>query len=178
MGPSPGAGEEEVQLRNRQHEIVADLGRRALAGDDPDWLMHDAAAVLADTLDAAYVGIFTLTRDGDRLQLREGVGWREGEGPEDGPSHREHLGGPVLAQGRAVVFGAAEEPIPHTDRLVRHGVETGIADLIDEAERVEPDPEAMFHHVYAERTPRIRAQQAQLRELRERYGDDELCRDE
>jgi len=61
---------------------------------------------------------------------------------------------------------------------IEQRVEDEIATLIDGAEQVEPDPETMFDHVYAERTPRIRDQQAQLRELRERHGDDGLLRDE
>ena len=57
-------------------------------------------------------------------------------------------------------------------------IEDEIAGLIDEAEKVEPDPNDMFQRVYEGRTPRIREQQAQLQELRERHGDDELLRDE
>ena len=92
MGPSSGAGEEDVQLWNRQHRIVADLGRRALEGDDPGWLMHDACAALADTLDSPFAGVFELTPDGHRLRMREGVGWHEGEGPVGGPAEPERLG--------------------------------------------------------------------------------------
>jgi pyruvate dehydrogenase E1 component alpha subunit len=61
---------------------------------------------------------------------------------------------------------------------MKERIEDQIAGLIDEAEKVEPDPDGMFQRVYGEQTPRIREQQAQLRELRERHGDDELLRDE
>ena len=57
-------------------------------------------------------------------------------------------------------------------------IEDEIAGMIDEAEKVEPDPDDMFERVYEGQTPRIREQQAQLQELRERHGDDELLRDE
>ncbi len=53
-----------------------------------------------------------------------------------------------------------------------------VASLIDEAEQVEPDPEAMFERVYEKPTPRIQEQRTQLRKLRERHGDDKLLRDE
>jgi pyruvate dehydrogenase E1 component alpha subunit len=66
------------------------------------------------------------------------------------------------------------------DRLERidERVENGVADLIDHAEAFESDPERMFDHVYADPTPRVRAQRDHLQNLRERHGDDELLREE
>ena len=53
-----------------------------------------------------------------------------------------------------------------------------IAELVDAAEAVEPDPSAMFEHVYADTPPRVRERQEHLEELRRRHGDDALTRDE
>ncbi|WP_235853552.1 pyruvate dehydrogenase (acetyl-transferring) E1 component subunit alpha [Halosimplex salinum] len=53
-----------------------------------------------------------------------------------------------------------------------------VADLIEGAEAYEPDVDDWFEHAYAEPTPRVREDQAYLRALRERHGDDALLRDE
>ena len=46
-----------------------------------------------------------------------------------------------------------------------------VADAVDRAEAARDDPEAMFEHVYAEPTADLERQRAELRRLRERYGD-------
>ncbi len=50
-------------------------------------------------------------------------------------------------------------------------VEDRLADAVERAEARETDPDAAFEHVYAEPTPAIEDQQAELRRLREEYGD-------
>ena len=53
-----------------------------------------------------------------------------------------------------------------------------VADLIEAAEEYEPEVDEWFDHAYETATPRVREQQAYLRRLRERHGDDALLRDE
>jgi pyruvate dehydrogenase E1 component alpha subunit len=47
-----------------------------------------------------------------------------------------------------------------------------VADAVERAEAAEGDPDAMFEHVYAEPTPDLERQRAELGRLRERYGDE------
>jgi pyruvate dehydrogenase E1 component alpha subunit len=54
-------------------------------------------------------------------------------------------------------------------------VETQIAEAIDQAESHETDPDAIFEHVYETPPDRLERQRAELRELREKYGDGEFA---
>jgi pyruvate dehydrogenase E1 component alpha subunit len=47
-----------------------------------------------------------------------------------------------------------------------------VADAVDRTEATRDDPDAMFEHVYAEPTPDLERQRADLQRLRERYGDE------
>jgi pyruvate dehydrogenase E1 component alpha subunit len=47
-----------------------------------------------------------------------------------------------------------------------------VDDAVDRAEAATDDPDAMFDHVYEEPTPDLTRQRADLRRLRERYGDE------
>ncbi|THE64235.1 GAF domain-containing protein [Salinadaptatus halalkaliphilus] len=58
----------------RRQEIVAKLGQQALETDDIDQLLSDAVAVVAETLEVEYVGIFEVADD--TVCLRAGVGWQ------------------------------------------------------------------------------------------------------
>jgi len=57
------------------------------------------------------------------------------------------------------------------DDAIQTEIEDTVARAIDEAEAYEPDPESMFEHVYAEKTPRLKGQTEYLRELREHHGE-------
>lgn len=86
----------------------------------------------------------------------------------------------------------AYDPIPRYEAFLRERglvddeqigsmdsrIEDQVATMIDEAEQVSPDPDHMFERPYAQMLPRVREQQAELQELRDRHGDDELLRDE
>jgi pyruvate dehydrogenase E1 component alpha subunit len=56
-------------------------------------------------------------------------------------------------------------------------VDERVADAVDRAESLEARPEGMFDHVYAERTPRLERQHAELERLRDDLGDDAFHRD-
>jgi len=66
------------------------------------------------------------------------------------------------------------------DRIdeIEDRIETIVAAAIEDAESVEGDPLSMFDHVFAEQSPRLAEQQAELAAVRERHGDDVLTRDE
>jgi pyruvate dehydrogenase E1 component alpha subunit len=81
----------------------------------------------------------------------------------------------------------AKDPIPRLESYLRSqgvldddrieaiqaSVEDEVADAIDEAEATaDPDPQSMFDHVYAEKTPELREQAERFAQLREKHGDD------
>ncbi|MFC7058774.1 pyruvate dehydrogenase (acetyl-transferring) E1 component subunit alpha [Halovenus salina] len=51
-------------------------------------------------------------------------------------------------------------------------VDGRIENAIEEAESLESDPDDIFEHVYGETPDRLQAQRDELRELREKYGDE------
>ena len=69
--------EQVLRLRALQQEAVADLSQRALIWNDLSFLMQEAVATVATTLDVERCGILELVSDDQELSLREGVGLRE-----------------------------------------------------------------------------------------------------
>ncbi|NHN46291.1 PAS domain S-box protein [Halostella sp. JP-L12] len=72
---SPSPSEAELEARVRQQEIVAELGQRALEAEPLDELLRDAAALVAETLNAEYCRVLELLPDGEAFLLRQGAGW-------------------------------------------------------------------------------------------------------
>ncbi|WP_254762109.1 pyruvate dehydrogenase (acetyl-transferring) E1 component subunit alpha [Natrinema marinum] len=72
------------------------------------------------------------------------------------------------------------EGVLDDDRIetVEAEIEETIATLVERAEAVEGDPAEMFEYTYAEPTPRLEEQRADLERLRETHGDDALLEDE
>ena len=61
---------------------------------------------------------------------------------------------------------------------VEDDVEETVAGAIERAEAVEPDPENVFEHTFAELPPALREQREYLRALQERHGEDALLESE
>jgi PAS domain S-box-containing protein len=96
--------EEERDRRTREQALVAELGQRALAGEDVQSVMDGACEVVASALDLPSVGIAEVVDDGAGLRLRAGVGWREGAvGTAWGGPGRTSLVGYTLRVGEPVV---------------------------------------------------------------------------
>ncbi|MBZ6496344.1 PAS domain S-box protein [Haloterrigena longa] len=72
------AREHELHQRAQQQRVVAELGQLALETDDLDELMAEATRQVAAVLDTDYCKILDLDDGGERLVLRQGVGWRDG----------------------------------------------------------------------------------------------------
>ncbi|MFB2969421.1 PAS domain S-box protein [Aerosakkonema sp. BLCC-F183] len=70
--------EEELRVRNREQQAIAQIGQRALAGSNLDTLMEEAVNVIAQTLEVEYCKVLELLPEGDALLLRAGVGWQPG----------------------------------------------------------------------------------------------------
>jgi PAS domain S-box-containing protein len=110
----------------RQQEAVAGLGQRALAGEQMQVLMQEAARLLADVLDADLVEILELQPGRERFALRGAWGW-DGD-PPDVPVAGS-LAGESLDRGAPVVVrDTAAEPAHGAGLLLEvHGVVSGLA---------------------------------------------------
>jgi PAS domain S-box-containing protein len=93
---APSSTDPDVPTRVRRQEVVAELGQRALECDDVDRFLHDAAAAVAETLDADYCAVLERVPEGGAV-LRGGVGWATGTGRETPPGEPLGTDGPVVA---------------------------------------------------------------------------------
>ena len=75
-----------------QQDVVAEIGRRALAGAEPGQLARWAARSAADGLGADHAGVFQFAAGEDAMVLRAGVGWN----PEVGERARIRPDAPLL----------------------------------------------------------------------------------
>ncbi|MGH7761491.1 MAG: sensor histidine kinase [Candidatus Dormibacteraceae bacterium] len=64
--------------RQQQQAGIAELGRLALMGTNPQHLMDRAVSLVVSTLEVDYVRVLELLPDGQNLLLRAGIGWRQG----------------------------------------------------------------------------------------------------
>ena len=62
----------------RPEAVLAELGRRALAGIDPSVLIDEAVSLVAQCLRAEYCGVLELLPDASAFTVRAGVGWKKG----------------------------------------------------------------------------------------------------
>ena len=69
---------EELRARNRQQSAVAALGVTAISCRDPQTLIEEAAARVAETLGTEYSAVLELLPDAASLLMRAGAGWKEG----------------------------------------------------------------------------------------------------
>lgn len=67
-----------VNVRHRQQQAIAELGRSALEGTGAQELMDRACRLVATTLDADRVRVMELIPAQRNLLLRAGLGWRDG----------------------------------------------------------------------------------------------------
>jgi PAS domain S-box-containing protein len=125
--------EQEIERRTHQQAVVAELGLRALANDDLQDLMDDAATLVAQTLGVEYAKVVELLPGGQELLMRAGVGWKEGlvgearesagEGSEAG--YTLHSDEPVIMKDLST-----EERFATTPLLAEHGVVSGMSVVI------------------------------------------------
>jgi signal transduction histidine kinase len=65
----------ELEYRLRQQALLAELGRRALAGGNPDDLLQEATRLVALGLETSFCKILEYLPDKGTLLVRAGVGW-------------------------------------------------------------------------------------------------------
>ena len=100
--------EEELRRRAEQQALVAELGQRALASDDLQWVLEEAVGLLVRTLGVELACVAELPADRDEVILRAGVGWREGyigrrfeRGRDSQVGYTLLRGEPVIAEDQA-----------------------------------------------------------------------------
>jgi DNA-binding NarL/FixJ family response regulator/signal transduction histidine kinase len=122
---------EEVELRARQQEAVADLGRKALAEPDLSVVMDEAVGLVARILGVEYVKIVERLPDG--LLLRAGTGWRKGlvgNALEEAGTGSQ-AGYTLLADGPVILEDLSTETRFDPPPLLKeHGVVSGMSTLI------------------------------------------------
>ena len=130
--------EHDLAERARQQAAVAELGQIALKGTSLDDLMQTTTQRVADILGAELCKVLELTSDGEALQLRAGVGWKEG-----------YVGEAMVANDRGSQAGytlEASEPVVVEDfeketrfeappLLSEHGVQSGMSTIIPGLQR-------------------------------------------
>ena len=69
---------EELRVRLRQQELLAELGACALRGGEPSGLLQEATRLIALGLETKFAKVLQYLPDEDELLVCAGVGWREG----------------------------------------------------------------------------------------------------
>ncbi|MFB6130980.1 MAG: PAS domain S-box protein [Salinigranum sp.] len=131
------AREQELAVRVRQQQGVADLGKRALETDDLDSLMYDASRLVADVLGNDYCKVLELFPDEGELLLRQGVGWHDGVvGEATVASNEDSQAGYTLDAEEPVIVDDldAETRFSGPDLLTNHDVVSGISVVIGSAD--------------------------------------------
>nr|WP_294529388.1 ATP-binding protein [uncultured Rhodopila sp.] len=70
--------DDQLRLRLRQQEILAELGTLALRGGQPESLFQEATRLVALGLETMFCKVLEYRSDEDQLLVIAGVGWRDG----------------------------------------------------------------------------------------------------
>lgn len=103
--------EKELALRARQHEVLVQLGERALEGAPLQEVFDEAVELVADLITADFCEVLELSQDRDLLIERAAFGWRDDGSEQSGvTSDEESLPGFALrSRGPVVVSDIANE---------------------------------------------------------------------
>ncbi|MFN8104608.1 MAG: EAL domain-containing protein [Acidimicrobiia bacterium] len=120
--------EGQLSRMAERQRTVAELGRRALEGEDLDSLMTAAARVAAITLGTEYAAVLELLVDRNRLAVRWAYGWpQEWLGRTLVTADADSQAGRSLeATQPVVVHGLSEEKFPASRPLHEMGVDSGV----------------------------------------------------
>jgi PAS domain S-box-containing protein len=130
--------EQEIAHRAEQHALVAGLGLQALASDDLDALMREAATLVAGTLDVELSGITELLPGGEAIRMRVGSGWKEGVvGGLTEPAGPDSQWGYTLASHAPVVSEdlRSEPRFTASAVVLEHGAVSGVGVVIQATEQ-------------------------------------------
>ena len=132
------AAERALETHARQQEVVAELGRYALKGDDLADVMNGVVRRLAETLGVEYCNVLELLPDGQALLLLAGVGWNEGcVGRATVPCGQDSQAGyTLLSEGPVVVEDLRTETRFSGQPLLHdHGVVSGMCVIVQGPQR-------------------------------------------
>ncbi|MCX5721886.1 MAG: PAS domain S-box protein [Nitrospirae bacterium] len=125
----------EVALlsRTRQQAAVAQLGFYALSTHDADLVLHEAARLVAEALEADFCKVLELLPAGDMCLLRAGMGWREGlvgnalvsAGLDSQAGHTLKSRAPIVVRDLRSETRFSGPPLLH-----QHGVVSGMSAVI------------------------------------------------
>lgn len=124
--------EEELRSREQKQAAVADLGQRALAGQDLDVLFDDAISCATETLGLELGTVLELLPE-EKLLARAGVGWKPGlmgrAKVDAGPGSQA---GYTLLSSQAIVVEdlSTEDRFTVPEVLVEHGARSGMSVII------------------------------------------------
>jgi PAS domain S-box-containing protein len=130
--------EQEVRIRARQQEAVADLGKRALAEPDLSALMDETVSVVARTLGLECCNVLELLPGGDSLLLRSGAGWgKELVGKATVRANLDYQAGYTLLSDEPVVVEDLRTEVRFSGppMLREHGVVSSMTTIIRGRER-------------------------------------------
>jgi PAS domain S-box-containing protein len=133
------SAEEALRARERQQAAVATLGERAIEAADLKTLFDAAASLGSETLEVPYCAVLELAPDGGSLQLRAGVGWREGSvGATTVEATGESQAGYTLERHEPIIVEdlGTDPRFQDTSFLREHGVVAGVTVAIPSKNRV------------------------------------------
>ena len=124
--------EEERNVRARQHETLAELGRLALTETEIPRLLDETVRRLAATLEVRYAEVVRKPDEGGGMTVVASVGWSDDQGETRLPAGLQSLAGYTMVAGEPVVVpDTAREPRFDADSLRReHGVESAMSAVI------------------------------------------------
>jgi two-component system, sensor histidine kinase PdtaS len=133
--PAPDAGmRDELPYRLRQQSILGEFGRFAMQSRDLEQILQRAAELCAQGLEAPYAKVLEYIPEGNRLEVRAGVGWTP-EAIDDATlgADLESPAGYAYHTGQSVISNHLhEESRFRTPRLLAtHGVKRAINVLIE-----------------------------------------------
>src|SRR4051812_5003104 len=124
--------EEELRRRAEQQALVAELGGRALASDDLQWVLEEAVGLLVRTLGVELACVAELPAARDGVILRAGVGWREGYiGRRSERGRDSQVGYTLLRAEPVIAMDQANDPRFKRSALAgEHGVVSALTVMI------------------------------------------------
>lgn len=125
--------ERALQVKARQQESVMTMGQLALAETNLEQLMHETVNLVTQTLDVEFCELLEIASGGDRLVLRDGVGWKDGSiGTRTVNARDNSHGGFTLMVARPVIVAdlAAETRFVPSALLAEHNVVSGVTVII------------------------------------------------
>jgi len=121
-------GERKLRRKAAEQEVVAELGARALDGAELADLASDAAALVAGTLDAAFVGLYRYVPDRDAFVLEAAMGPEALRRTGSTIAAEGSLLGRTLRTGEEQIVGdwSTRSELTESALLLSHGLASGV----------------------------------------------------